>query len=61
MIFGPPLVVRRGHPLLRGALAGRAAPAGELAALLGQLVHLRQQGLLTHEECEAARSRLLGT
>jgi len=61
--------IRRGHPLLRGALAnGGAAERGwvstlrrraEVAAQLCQLAQLRRQGLLTPAECDAATSRLL--
>ena len=60
---------RRGHPLLRGALAnGRMAEGrwvstlrrrAELTAQLCQLAQLRQQGLLTAAECDAATARLL--
>jgi len=101
--------VRRGHPLLRGALSGmppnavtpsgpvstdtaptdtaptdtgtteagptdppavgvngqrpgehpRRPPGGQLAMQLSQLAQLRQQGLLSEDEYETARARLL--
>jgi hypothetical protein len=51
-----------------GARAGRldGGPAGpppdrDLAAHLGRLAQLRDQRLLTQEEYEAARARLLGS
>lgn len=86
--------VRRGHPLLRGALArhsaeppgamtqpepSRAVPAGQRvngleliersrlspdgkqAMQLSQLAQLRKQSLLSEDEYEAAKARLLET
>jgi len=35
-------------------------PGGDVASQLGQLVQLRQQGLLSEEEFSAAKARLLG-
>jgi hypothetical protein len=74
MPLGP---VRRGHPLLRGALAGRGVeppepmtepePSGAIHVVngrdpgLSQLAQLRKQSLLSEDEYEAARARLLDT
>ena len=43
----------------RGPLPDGAAGA-DVTARLGQLAALRQHGLLTEAECEAAKDRLLG-
>ena len=66
--------VRRGHPLLRGALSGRlrvnglrpveqpGQPSdGPMDTQLSQLAQLRKQSLLSEDEYEAARTRLQET